>query len=154
MRCLLGCLCAQCRATLHPTSEQQHIALKFVSEKDDNFVGLLGVYEGQDNTMFKVMVFNTSMIHFSSRKYRQYIGRIAKQKTIYTIDNMNTPLNLVIMCIHDAGLTFITEYGMKTTCIPLNTEQNMECHNPTCDRTKIKVKNIPFKLRENKNTTT
>lgn len=41
-----------------------------------------------------------------------------------------TDLYLVIMCIHEAGLTFISAYGMNMTCIPFSTLASTACHNP------------------------
>ena len=62
MRCLLGCLCAQCSAALHLTSEQQRIVPKVVFDKDHSFAAVLADYEAKDNTMLPEIAFNKSMI--------------------------------------------------------------------------------------------
>ena len=58
MRCLPGCLRAQCSVTLHLTSEQQHIARDYVSDEDHNAAVVLAVYETKYNTMFPETAFN------------------------------------------------------------------------------------------------
>lgn len=59
------------------SSEQQHIARKFVSDKDHNFAVVLAAYETKDVTMFPEIAFNKSMINLSSSKYWNYICQIA-----------------------------------------------------------------------------
>lgn len=51
--------------------------------------------------------------------------------TLHITVLVDIPLNLVIICIQEAGLTFMKEYGMNVTCMPLNTEHSMECHRPS-----------------------
>ena len=60
-----------------------------------------------------IMLTQTNTKQKRSTFNRPYIINLNQSKFL--------PLNLVIIFIHEAGSTFMSEYGINITCMPLNT---------------------------------